>query len=78
MTTENNLSAEPADKPKTGKGSGRGGARPNSGRKKRDRKGITIRLSDAERAKLDELRGNMGISDFIRVKLGLASDNTEN
>ena len=30
MTTENNLSG---DKPKTGKGNGRGGARPNSGRK---------------------------------------------
>lgn len=33
MTTENNLPSESTDKPKTGKGSGRGVARPNSGRK---------------------------------------------
>lgn len=51
----------------------RGGARKGSGRKKiaDKRKNFLIMLNDAERAKLDEMRGNMGASEFIRRKLGL-------
>lgn len=54
MTTENNLSG---DKPKTGKGSGRGVARPNSGRKplppelKKITRTIRVRPTDVERVK---------------------------
>ena len=69
MTTEYSLHS---DKPQTG--SGRGGARRGAGRKKTYRKSVTIRLSDAERAMLDEMRGDVGISDFIRAKLGLGKD----
>lgn len=51
----------------------RGGARKGSGRKKiaDKRKNFLIMLNDAERAKLDAMRGNMGASEFIRKKLGL-------
>lgn len=57
MTTENNLSAESADKPKTGKGSGRGGARVGAGRKsyppelKKITLTIRVRPTDIERVK---------------------------
>lgn len=71
MITAHNLQS---DKPQTGKGSGRGGARKGAGRKKTYRKSVTIRLSDAKRAILDEMRGDVGISDFIRAKLGLGKD----
>lgn len=51
----------------------RGGARKGAGRKKiaDKRKNFLIMLNDAERAKLDEMRGDMGASEFIRIKLGL-------
>lgn len=68
MTAERNLSADKQPAPKK---AGWGGKRLNSGRKPRGRKGFMIRLSDAERAMLDELRGDVGISDFIRNKVGL-------
>ena len=68
MAAERNSSA---NKQPTPKKAGWGGKRLNSGRKPRGRKGFVIRLSDAERAMLDELRGNVGISDFIRKKVGL-------
>ena len=44
-----------------------------AGRKKiaDKRKNFLIMLNDAERAKLDAMRGNMGASAFIREKLGL-------
>lgn len=68
MSTEHNTSAAKQPTPKK---AGWGGKRTNSGRKPRGRKGFMIRLSDAERAMLDELRGDVGISDFIRAKIGL-------
>lgn len=51
-----------------------GGARKGAGRKKvaDKRKNFLIMLNDAERAKLDKLRGNMGASEFIRKKLKLS------
>ena len=51
----------------------RGGARKGAGRKPfaDKRRNFLIMLNDAERAKLDKLRGNMGASEFIRQKLGL-------
>lgn len=35
------------------------------------RKLFSIRISDAERAKLDAMRGDMSASEFIRKRLGL-------
>ena len=61
------------------KKSTRGGARPGAGRKKGvaiipaegKRKKYSLLLSDAEKSKLDAMRGNLTPSAFIRQKLGL-------
>ena len=70
MTTEHSLQP---DKPRTGKGSGRGGARKGAGRKPSGRVSVKIRLSAQERALLDKKRGAMRMSAFIRAELGLES-----
>lgn len=53
-----------------------GGARKGAGRKKiaDKRKNFLIMLNDAERAKLDEMRGETGASKFIRRALGLSNE----
>lgn len=53
-----------------------GGARKGAGRKKitDKRKNFLIMLNAAERAKLDEMRGTMGASKFIRRTLGLSNE----
>ncbi len=53
----------------------RGGARKGAGRPKGTTRGkraqFTVILSREERAKIDEMRGEMSMSAFIRRKLGL-------
>lgn len=49
-----------------------GGGRPSLSPENK-KKSVNIYLTESEKALLDEMRGSMSISNFVRLKLGLYS-----